>query len=296
MIQGMEDETVGQSGKLQITQAALAKTAAELENVQKEFKFQKDILEAKLASFEAERFNSILHTPEGTCQLVSPVLSSYKQLGARTASSHGRQYPGAFGLGLANASHTPFPERPLSRRQSGHHSQGSTTPHRMDSLQSFSSQSPVMSVAPDTPSIHVGHQDSFLDDLVTPATPDRTVNDVLSISAAAVGPSVQLVERMSAAVRRLESEKAASKDELDRMTAQRDEARGQIVALMREAQAKRSADQKITSLEAEVININQRYQTTLEMLGEKSELVDELQADVADVKQMYRDLVENTMK
>ena len=48
--------------------------------------------------------------------------------------------------------------------------------------------------------------------------------------------------------------------------------------------------------EKEVAEINERYQTTLEMLGEKSELVEELRADVEDVKAMYRDLVERTIK
>jgi TATA element modulatory factor len=32
------------------------------------------------------------------------------------------------------------------------------------------------------------------------------------------------------------------------------------------------------------------------MLGEKSELVEELKADVQDVKDMYRELVERTVK
>jgi len=64
---------------------------------------------------------------------------------------------------------------------------------------------------------------------------------------------------------------------------------------MREAEEKRFADAKIVKLETEIEQINQRYQTTLEMLGEKSEMVDELQADIGDVKQMYRDLVNSTM-
>ena len=54
--------------------------------------------------------------------------------------------------------------------------------------------------------------------------------------------------------------------------------------------------QKIRVLQAENEEMNKRYQTTLEMLGEKSELVEELRADVADVKQMYRDLVERTVQ
>lgn len=124
----------------------------------------------------------------------------------------------------------------------------------------------------------------------------RGINDIISESTVGAGPSVQLVERMSATVRRLESERAASKDELARITTQRDEARQQIVDLMREAEEKRSSDARVQDLEKRLEDLDQRYQTTLEMLGEKSEQVEELQADIADLKKIYRELVDSTMK
>ena len=65
---------------------------------------------------------------------------------------------------------------------------------------------------------------------------------------------------------------------------------------MREAEEKRKVDERIKALEAENQGIQKRYLTTLEMLGEKSEKVEELKADVADLKQMYRELVDSTMK
>ena len=121
------------------------------------------------------------------------------------------------------------------------------------------------------------------------------VNDLISTSTVGAGPSVQLVERMSANVRRLESEKAASKDELTRLTTQRDEARQEVVNLMREVEQKRKIEGRLDTLEKEHSGLNQRHQTTLELLGEKSEQVDELKADILDVKQMYRQLAD-TMK
>ena len=122
------------------------------------------------------------------------------------------------------------------------------------------------------------------------------MHDMLSISTAGAGPSVQLVERMSAAVRRLESEKVSSKEELKRLATQRDEARAQIITLMQEVQAK-----EILRIECSILMRKTRKsildtETTLEMLGEKSELVEELRADVQDVKDMYRELVERTVK
>lgn len=146
-----------------------------------------------------------------------------------------------------------------------------------------------------TPHPELERQDSF-DNLETPASPHNMMQDVVSVSTVGAGPSVQLVERMSAAVRRLESERVAAKEELARISAQRDEARAEIVALIKEVESGKTASKKVEDLEREVTEINERYQTTLEMLGEKSELVEELRADVEDVKAMYRDLVERTIK
>lgn len=123
----------------------------------------------------------------------------------------------------------------------------------------------------------------------------RGINDLVSTSTVGAGPSVQLVERISANVRRLESEKAASKDELSRITGQRDEARQEVVNLMREVEEKRKIEDRLRALEKDYGEVTQRHRTTLELLGEKSEQVEELKADIVDVKQMYRQLAD-TMK
>ncbi|KAM5356310.1 hypothetical protein ACJ41O_002956 [Fusarium nematophilum] len=138
-------------------------------------------------------------------------------------------------------------------------------------------------------------RDNGLDD-DDPSSPRNVAQDMISVSTVGAGPSVQLVERMSAAIRRLEAEKVAAKEEMARVCSQRDEARSDIVGLMKELETVKGATARVTELEVEVENINSRYQTTLEMLGEKSELVEELRADVQDVKDMYRELVERTVK
>ena len=127
-------------------------------------------------------------------------------------------------------------------------------------------------------------------------TPQQTLQDMVSVSTVAAGPSVQLVERMSAAIRRLESEKIAAREELARISRQRDEARAEIVTLMREIEQGRTAAQRTAELEKELEDVRQRYETTLELLGEKSEEVEELKQDVADLKSMMRELVERTVK
>ena len=65
---------------------------------------------------------------------------------------------------------------------------------------------------------------------------------------------------------------------------------------MKDIDSAKQAKSKASELETELAELNARYQTTLELLGEKSELVEELRADVQDVKAMYRELVERTVK
>ncbi|KAL3449526.1 TATA element modulatory factor 1 TATA binding-domain-containing protein [Aspergillus insuetus] len=203
--------------------------------------------------------------------------------------------------------------RPTSRRSSavpGASPEMIGTPPRQNSLPVSTTQSVLspplpsngpISPVPETPSI-LFESDEFFSPSGTPSafgaaqTHSRGINDIISESTVGAGPSVQLVERMSATVRRLESERAASKDELARITAQRDESRQQVVELMREVEEKRSSDTRIQELEQKLQEIDGRYETTLEMLGEKSEQVEELQADIADLKKIYRELVDSTMK
>ncbi len=202
------------------------------------------------------------------------------------------------GLGLEHMGASYAADRSQSRRSSvlPRSFRNSNTPPRQNSSASF--QPSMNGTVPETPASQMIDQDEYFPEPRTPAslgTP-HGMDDLMSVSTVGPGPSVQLVERMSASVRRLESEKAASKDELARLTSQRDESRKEVVSLMREVEQKRASDERIKALEEQLTLVNERHQTTLEMLGEKSELVEELKADVADVKQMYRDLVENTMK
>ncbi|CAK7225077.1 hypothetical protein SBRCBS47491_005769 [Sporothrix bragantina] len=142
-----------------------------------------------------------------------------------------------------------------------------------------------------------GDTDDPLDGMERSASPQQALmHDMVSVSTVAAGPSVQLVERMSAAIRRLESEKVAAREELARISKQRNEARAEVLQLIKDTEAGRAAAVRVGELEAQVSDLQARYDTTLELLGEKSEKVEELQADVQDVKAMYRDLVERTVQ
>ena len=218
----------------------------------------------------------------------------------RKLSIHDPRRPsGRLGLNDLSALQVHLPEqRPSSRRSSGFPTPGlsstryASTPDR-EASPSLSRQESMLSFdhanIPPTPSIEID-TDMYQDNGAL--SPQRTINDLVSTSTAGAGPSVQLVERMSAAVRRLESEKATYKDELARLSAQRDDARNEIVVLMREVEGKRTDEGKLAAVEKELGEVKSRYEACLEMVGEKEEQVEELKQDVQELKRIYRELVE----
>jgi len=121
-------------------------------------------------------------------------------------------------------------------------------------------------------------------------SPRNTVVDAVSVSAttSTAGPNINIIERMSAAVRRLESDLAATKDELSRSMKQRDEAREECVKLMSEVEEKRNIQNAIKQLQTRYDELDNRYNEALVLLGEKSERVEELQLDIIDLKEGYQ--------
>ena len=310
--QDMDHEISSRNNQFATLQERLKKSEADVTAARNDLKAERETWEARHAQrIEEEktriREETLRSTPEALYQQFrtdSPVTYNRTRKSSFTDRNNpnGRDSRRSQGLGINGSGEAPM-ERPVSRRSStqplytmqtssGHPPARHTSRH--DSLGTVPQLS-VNNGTPETPSI-TGRDDDFFSGVETPATPERTINDLISVSTAAAGPSVQLVERMSAAVRRLESEKAAHKDELIRLTNQRDESRDQIVTLMKEVEEKRGLAERVEALEKELKEMQQRYLTTLEMLGEKSEKVEELKADVQDVKQMYRELVESTMK
>lgn len=104
--------------------------------------------------------------------------------------------------------------------------------------------------------------------------------------------SFQLVGKMNTTLRRLELELTNYKQDLSKMTRAKDDAFQEVVKLMKENEELKEASNKVKNLERQIEELHRREQTTLEMLGEKSEQVEELKADVQDLKSMYRQQIE----
>lgn len=105
--------------------------------------------------------------------------------------------------------------------------------------------------------------------------------------------SFYLVGKMNSTVRRLELELANSKQDLAKMTTSKEEAYQEVVRLMKDNEELQEYRAKTGELEKQIQELRKRELTTLEMLGEKSEQVEELKADVQDLKSMYRQQIED---
>jgi len=304
----MDHELSSSTAQVATLQERLAKSETEMMSTINDLKAEREGWETRLAQrLEDEKARIREETARSTPDLYqqfrneSPVTHNR----TRMSSTGDRNSPysrRAQGLAITGSGTSPL-ERPVSRKSSTQPLHTLQTlefqPHQRHlSRQDSMSTIPQVSFnngIPETPSV-VDKDDDFFAGVNTPATPERTINDLISVSTAAAGPSVQLVERMSAAVRRLESEKAAHKDDLNRLSSQRDESREQVVSLMKEVEEKRGWELRFKELEGSLKGVEERYLTTLEMLGEKSEKVEELKADVQDLKTMYRELVDSTMR
>lgn len=316
----LDSERLGMAAHLNSLQERLSKKEAEASAAHDDLKMERESWEARQAQrLEEERTKwkeeMMRNTPASVYshfRSESPILQTRTRKSSNAAerpSPHNRRISGVHGLVISGTSH-PAAERPLSRHSSKQRLTSGFSDQFHQARQTFDRQDSISTVPdiavnngiPETPSVdydspHPGDDDYFFSNNHTPATPpERTINDLVSVSTAGAGPSVQLVERMSAAVRRLESEKAAHKDELTRIGQQRDEAREQVVELMRDNEGKKAVDERVESLDMELRGLKGRYETTLEMLGEKSERVEELKADIVDLKALLREMVEERVK
>jgi predicted nucleic acid-binding Zn-ribbon protein len=99
-------------------------------------------------------------------------------------------------------------------------------------------------------------------------SPRNTVADAVSVSASTTtaGPNINIIERMSAAVRRLETDLAATKEEMARSVKQRDEAREECVKLMVEVEEKRALQTSVGQLHSKYDDLENRYATSRNML------------------------------
>ncbi|KAK5168070.1 uncharacterized protein LTR77_006638 [Saxophila tyrrhenica] len=314
-VRRLVDEMGSQKEAAAALQARLVDSQRVIEDLQAERDKQKKVWEVELQQKVEEERTKWMQGRGMQLRHQSPATNSRKMSTTDVNALNTSRRPGHRLASHDLAALHTDPSRPSSRRSPGlppprpgstHVSSGRTPLERSSEVSpSLSRQESTVSLTPadipPTPSFEINQfeTDAFPEgEAEAPHTPEdgHTLADLLSTSTApAAGPSVQLVERMSMLVRRLESEKASFKDEITHLSSQRDSARDEIVTLMREVDGKRSGEEKAGKLEGEMTQLKTRYDASLEMLGEREEEVEELRSDVKELKRLYRELAERKM-
>lgn len=299
--QKLVQELQTRTNEVRALQTRLATAEKSLEDIKADFDRQRRVLESEFEQkLDEEKSRRTQHSGLGINTdmgdaAVSRAASPTNTVRKGSGHDHSNSMSARRGLQrmLSQDQHSPS----LPRRTSAMGTPTFSSPivSRQGSTFSLSQLNGLTAGMPPAPSIHTTAADDD-DGLDGRSSPQRTINDVISASTVHTGPSVQLVERMSSSIRRLESEKAAHKDELARLLAQRDESRNEVVTLMREAESKRQADARASKMEAELVETRKRLEACLLLLGEKEEQVEDLEGDVVELKRIYRDLADRSLK
>ncbi|CAO3696573.1 unnamed protein product [Umbelopsis ramanniana] len=128
-------------------------------------------------------------------------------------------------------------------------------------------------------------------DQSSPATSNRSSFDSsphMGPVTSSAGPPTIVIERLNATIRQLEGQNQLYQVQAQQSAQSRDELAEELVKLSHDVDKLREESKTADKLKAEHEELNQRYHAALEMLGERTEQVEELRADISDVKEMYR--------
>ncbi|KAG0085580.1 hypothetical protein BGZ93_010957 [Podila epicladia] len=104
------------------------------------------------------------------------------------------------------------------------------------------------------------------------------------------GPAVA-IERLNTMVRQLEGQVTFLTEQVRTTNKNKDELSDELVKVTMELEELQSLAAKVPGLEQELHLLQERHKAALEMLGERTEEVQELRADIVDVKEAYRDQI-----
>ncbi|EDO16050.1 hypothetical protein Kpol_1067p22 [Vanderwaltozyma polyspora DSM 70294] len=100
-----------------------------------------------------------------------------------------------------------------------------------------------------------------------------------------------MVSRLGAELRRMETEMLSLKDTNERLQKEKMKSNNEIVRLLEENDKLNKLPDENLKLEKNVATLESKLEVSLQLLGEKTECVEELQNDVADLKEMMREQV-----
>lgn len=123
-----------------------------------------------------------------------------------------------------------------------------------------------------------------------PANSPPSVSSRSSFDSSSTTPvsSTILVERLQANIRQLENQLSFYQTQLQSSSQSRDELSEEVLGMSQEIETLRKSLKNLNDKDQQYQQLNGRYQTLLELLGERTEEVEELKADLSDVKEMYK--------
>lgn len=107
---------------------------------------------------------------------------------------------------------------------------------------------------------------------------------------------IQLVSKMSSNIRRLEIEINTLREENSVLATEKEQAQKEILSKYKLNNESDTLKSQIQTLEEQIEEKSIKEQTMLELIGEKSEQVEELRADVADLKDLCRQQVQQMIE
>jgi chromosome segregation ATPase len=109
------------------------------------------------------------------------------------------------------------------------------------------------------------------------------VSALEGLASNTMAPSPHLISTLTSLIQTLEAKSKAQRQD--------------IASLKKTLSGKATTalEERVTVLEGELERMREREEVALEMLGEKSELVEEQKCDIEDLKNMYKELVERTV-
>ncbi|KAI8356948.1 TATA element modulatory factor 1 TATA binding-domain-containing protein [Mortierella sp. GBAus27b] len=177
-----------------------------------------------------------------------------------------------------------------------------------------STSSPMLSAPPMPKSAIAQGAGSNFDSITSPTSQDGFAPMMLrsssaqTMSGAGVSSSVGLmnfggnasgqavaIERLNTMVRQLEGQVTFLNEQVRTANKNKDELSDELVRVTMELEEMQSHASRASGIDQELSLLQQRHKAALEMLGEKTEEVQELRADLHDVKEAYRDQINDLL-
>ncbi|KAI8608252.1 TATA element modulatory factor 1 TATA binding-domain-containing protein [Chytriomyces sp. MP71] len=105
-----------------------------------------------------------------------------------------------------------------------------------------------------------------------------------------------VVERLYHNLKQMQGQISSLQLQLHMVTKTRDELAEELVKTTSESSDTKTFKEKVESLELQMVELNRRYNAALEMLGEKTELVEELQERITELKRIQKAEIEEIMR